>query len=725
MRLPARLHSQLAVVALICGCLTAAVADVVIAPTPANAEVPAGARYVPLTPTRILDSRQPTPLGRPIRNNETFTLQVAGVAGVPSAATSVAINLTATATLAPGYVSAVPAGRSPTVSSVNFSNRSQTIANFAIVPLGPGGRIDMFMAGGAHLIIDALGYWEPVVSTATAGRYLGVAPTRVLDTRSTSSPVAAGGTISLTMAGNSGVAADATAVAVNITAADAAGAGFVTVWPLGSLRPNASTLNMQDRFPTPNTTIIPLSGGGISLFTSVKTHLIVDVQGYVTGASAPESTDGLFVALPPTRVVDTRSDLGMTRLGARFDQEFTISGKAGLPPTGVSAVAANVTATDSWGDGYLSVYPSRTPRPNASNINFKSAGTVAGYVLSRVGDMGTLALVSYKQTDVLIDIAGYFTGTPLTATAAPPIACADLMTYFHDPAGFPATATALTYTLAGSDLSGRRPDWSIDTHAYVNRIAPGCQYIVVARDSVRYPGYLDLVKLDSPLESNAEGDVLVEGVGWSGLGISPDAKWIHFADGSQPVGGVPVYFVSAINVITKSTSLVATSVARLRIGGVDRNNHPWVAATHFMFSSRAVGPCQFGTASLSYDPCLGPVEFLADDFDFKAFESGPTVLWQLRNGVGTSAFRGDQPANLAPANAEHPRWTYDGSATASITGIGVVLWSRSKVLSNDPNFDRKVLNGTTDDYPEFSTAVKRNTPPIPALGRCALSPPGC
>ena len=67
---------------------------------------------------------------------------------------------------------------------------------------------------------------------------------------------------------------------MNVTAAGADGAGFVTVYPCGAV-PNVSNLNFSASTPAiANGALVPLStDGDVCLFTSNAVHLIVDING--------------------------------------------------------------------------------------------------------------------------------------------------------------------------------------------------------------------------------------------------------------------------------------------------------------------------------------------------------------------------------------------------------------------------------------------------------------
>ncbi|MFZ8967830.1 MAG: hypothetical protein ACO20G_02210 [Ilumatobacteraceae bacterium] len=79
-----------------------------------------------------------------------------------------------------------------------------------------------------------------------------------------------------------------------------------------------------------------------------------------------------------------------------------------------AVVVVNVTAantTTSAVNGYVSLYPcataSATP-PNVSTLNFATGDIVANGALVRL-DSGRMCVYSYGTTDVIIDLAGWFT----------------------------------------------------------------------------------------------------------------------------------------------------------------------------------------------------------------------------------------------------------------------------------------------------------------------------
>ena len=84
--------------------------------------------------------------------------------------------------------------------------------------------------------------------------------------------------------GGCGVPATATALVLNITAAQQAGNGFLTAFPADAPRPLASILNFSSAHAIANSTILPVCTSvctfDLSIYASTTTQVIVDVMGY-------------------------------------------------------------------------------------------------------------------------------------------------------------------------------------------------------------------------------------------------------------------------------------------------------------------------------------------------------------------------------------------------------------------------------------------------------------
>jgi hypothetical protein len=182
--------------------------------------------------------------------------------------------------------------------------------------------------------------------------------------------------------------------------------------------PNVSNLNYSANETVPNAAIVPVGADGdIDLTNSGalagSIDLIADVTGYFTTSSASG-----YTALAPARLLDTRKGTGTGGTVAKVNPgkplTLTVAGadSGDLPATGITAVALNVTVTDTSGTGFITVYPDGTSVPTASNVNYVPNQTVANTVLVPVGSDGKIDFLdsgaTAGPTDLIADVTGYY-----------------------------------------------------------------------------------------------------------------------------------------------------------------------------------------------------------------------------------------------------------------------------------------------------------------------------
>ena len=254
-----------------------------------------------------------------------------------------------------------------------------------------------------------------------------VDPTRVFDTRNGEGGVPVrkvGGdyVLRVQMTGRNGVpATGVSAVSLNVTVTGATGEGYVTVFPCGD-RPEASNLNYRAGQTTPNAVIASLSSTGeVCFFSFAPVDLIADLNGALLDGNG-------FRPISPFRIADTRHGWGasiprakignMTESGTPL--EIPILGFGPVPSAGISAIALNVTVTNSEAPdegGYATVYPCGS-RPNTSNLNFFAGETVPNAVISPLSSNGSICVFVYGRADVIVDVNGAFvTGLGYTPLA--------------------------------------------------------------------------------------------------------------------------------------------------------------------------------------------------------------------------------------------------------------------------------------------------------------------
>jgi hypothetical protein len=316
--------------------------------------------YTAQAPNRILDTRS---TGQRLTGG-TLNLTVAGGSTtVPAAAAAVVLNVTVTGTVGAGFLTVWPTGASqPGASNLNWA-AGEVRPNLVTVPVGTGGQVSIFANSPTDVVVDEEGYYG--TPNGTAGGYVAVSPARITDTRAGSgqanagSTLGAGSTLSVQVTGAGGVpATGVSGVVVNATVTNTTGSSFLTVWPTGGTMPTVSNLNWVAGWTVPNRVIVPVgTGGKVNFYNKFgSTDLVVDVDGYYTDATA---SGQLFTAQTPIRVIDTRVQGGT--LGANSSSTYQVSGFAGVPASGATAVVFNTTVTNTTASSFLTVYPNARP----------------------------------------------------------------------------------------------------------------------------------------------------------------------------------------------------------------------------------------------------------------------------------------------------------------------------------------------------------------------------
>jgi hypothetical protein len=243
-----------------------------------------------------------------------------------------------------------------------------------------------------------------------------------LDTRfgnGGSGPVSGGGELVLQVTGRGGVpASDVAAVVLNVTVVGPTAPGYITAFPTGTAAPLASNLNFTAGQVISNLVTVKVGTDGKVSFRNgspAGVHLIADVAGFYLGGTAVDP--GTFAALSPARLLDTRVGNGAAvgPVPGGGEVALQVTGRGGVPSTGVAAVVLNVTVTDTGGPGYVTVWPAGMAPPLASNLNFTAGQTIPNLVTVKVGFGGRVGLKNGSALPVhlIADVAGYYlAGTP-------------------------------------------------------------------------------------------------------------------------------------------------------------------------------------------------------------------------------------------------------------------------------------------------------------------------
>ena len=280
---------------------------------------------------------------------------------------------------------------------------------------------------------------------------------------------------------------------MNMTGTQASGGTYLTVFPSGESRPLASNINLGPGRDVANLVTVKVGiDGDVKVYNANgQTHVILDVVGWYGGGLG----GSLFNGLPPTRILDTRNGTGAPAakigLDTTIDVDVTNTYSSGVPGSGVAAVVVNVTVDAPTSSSYLTVFPSDSPKPLASNLNFVAGQIVPNLVIVKVGLDGKVKVYNNSgSTDVIFDIVGWYGASGYQFHAITPVRILDTRSA---PQGAPPGAVG--------------PDAEISALAADGGSVPSSALSVVVNTTVTQgtaPSYLTVYPagLTRPLASN-------------------------------------------------------------------------------------------------------------------------------------------------------------------------------------------------------------------------------
>ncbi len=137
---------------------------------------------------------------------------------------------------------------------------------------------------------------------------------------------------------------------------------------------------------------------------------------------AVEPGASFFESLAPQRLCDSRARAGLpagfgyVRLDATTIR-VTVAGVGAVPADGVAAVLT-VTGVNRGTENWLSVFPAGGGFPGTSNVNFTAFDSaVANLVTVKLGVGGAVDILSYRDCDVIVDVAGIYRPTAVPVAA--------------------------------------------------------------------------------------------------------------------------------------------------------------------------------------------------------------------------------------------------------------------------------------------------------------------
>ena len=257
---------------------------------------------------------------------------------------------------------------------------------------------------------------EDATATPPAFQFIPVKPCRVVDTSNPAGPfggpnLSAGQTRSFDIPdGACDIPSAAAAYSLNVTVVPNGPLAYLTIWPTGQTQPYVSTLNSDGRIKA-NAAIVPAgTNGGVSVYVSDPTRVILDIDGYFVPAGSNSSALA-FYPLDPCRIADTRNDngpLGGPSISGGTSRAFPILSSACGIPSSAKAYSLNVTAAPYATLNYLTIWPTGEAQPDVSTLNAPTGTVVANAAIVPAGTSGEVSVFVSDTSDVILDINGYF-----------------------------------------------------------------------------------------------------------------------------------------------------------------------------------------------------------------------------------------------------------------------------------------------------------------------------
>lgn len=364
--------------------------------------------FVPVTPF-VLHATS----GR-VSGGQTTLLQAGGYGPVPSTATSVTVVLEAVDPAGNGALAFVPPSGAPSA-AWHLRVVDGGAAVTTVAPLDGAGRLALRQSVASGWRLTVVGYTVPRTGPSRAGRLVSVSPARLLDTRPATRLAWSGGTpasdavIPVAVAGRGGVpTSGVSAVVLQVAAATTSTAGWVQVGRPTMVRGAWHDVVASASGQTRSSLVVASvdSYGRVALHTGMSTHLVVDVLGWYTDASAPASLSGLFVPVRPAVVRDERTSTSSAGI-----RTVSVGGRSAIPRCAAAVLGTATVIADRRSPlqaGPAGMTPWAWANANGDAPGVARANTVM--LPTTVVEQGSalVSLGTMERARVVFSVAGWF-----------------------------------------------------------------------------------------------------------------------------------------------------------------------------------------------------------------------------------------------------------------------------------------------------------------------------
>ena len=209
---------------------------------------------------------------------------LSGTATASASSYSISGNVAQNGTALPGLTVSLSTGQLTTKDGMgNYSFSG--LASGSTVTVTPSFGTDVFIPG-SYTFQNLSSNVQGNFSVSKGLLFVPITPCRAVDTRGTPGAfggpeLAAGSVHTFNLpSGQCNIPATALAYSLNITVVPAGRLGYLTIWPAGQTQPVVSTLNSDGRVKANAAIVEAGTNGGVSVFVTNSTQLVIDVNGY-------------------------------------------------------------------------------------------------------------------------------------------------------------------------------------------------------------------------------------------------------------------------------------------------------------------------------------------------------------------------------------------------------------------------------------------------------------
>jgi PKD repeat protein len=294
-----------------------------------------------------------------------------------------------------GFVIVYPDGTTrPALSTVQFQ-AGQDAENST---LATGGTVDFYNGSAAAVDLQIVTYGIDTIMTtngygANGETYAPVTPVTTLP----KTEVAGGRTVTFQVAGLHGVPANAMDVVLDVTASGGTTGGRFTTYGTTAYGAQAAVNGDYWYRGQQVTRLVMISADGgkevIKNAGAGSAYFTAEVVGYYlfTGSNS------VFLPATPRR-------LGTVFIPADKSVAVPVAGKDGIPATGTTAVALDLTASEATASGTVAAYADGTALPFLISVSYSRGLPVANASIAAVGTDGDIRLYNAGSSTVAVNV---------------------------------------------------------------------------------------------------------------------------------------------------------------------------------------------------------------------------------------------------------------------------------------------------------------------------------